>query len=63
VLSHLTLAGVGGSRHLRLRASSQSSEQRPAPVMNSSTWPPIIETFFQNWVCCCWRGPASAKSQ
>ena len=38
-------------------------EQRPAPVTNSSTWPPIIETFFQNWVSAAAAAPASAKSQ
>ena len=34
------------------RRSSASRLKRPAAVTNSNSWPPMIETFFQNWVCC-----------
>ena len=61
--SSRSAAARANSAQPRLRASGQSTDQRPAPVTNSSTWPPIIETFFQNWPCCCARCVASAKSQ
>ena len=43
---------AGSRRPLHFRRSSASTLKRPPAVTNSKIWPPIIETFFQNWVCC-----------